>query len=173
VLSACGSSSNAQSGDNVIDGGGENQQDTSSDSNLFYFQGIEKAPLIGDLGPCYVEVKYSDDLSQVTVRAVAPHPHESSAGVIVNLAMGPLIANYNSGGKFYRFQDNADGAPVKDMVLNTSVQTQPTKYGALILHGNHHDPLICESLSGVTTDPNLQTIKDIFSDFENLKAQNP
>lgn len=165
-LTACGSSSNAQNGgNNKKDGEDSNNPQDSSTIDALYFKGIKKAPLTGDLGPCYVELIYSADLSQVTVRAVAPHPHESTPQSIVNLSMGPTIATYNAAGKFYRFQDPADATPIKDMVLNVDPQQNPSKYGALILHGNHHDPLFCESLVPAIDPATLNEAKNIFDNF--------
>lgn len=171
LLAACGSSSNAEVGSSTGGEPAENPQDVAA-SDLLYFTGVEKSPK-GELGPCYLELDYTDDLSQVTVRAVAPHPHESTAAAIVNLAMGPMVATYNSSAKIYRFQDNTDAAAVKDMVLYVEPQQNPSKYGALILHGNHHDPLFCEAVVPVTEPAALNNIKTIFDNFDSIKQQNP
>ncbi len=169
-FAACSSSSNAEvQGDSS---GPANIPQDVAVSDLLYFTGVEKSPL-GELGPCYLELDYTDDLSQVTVRAVAPHPHASTPSAIVNLAMGPMVAKYNSSSKFYRFQDSSDAAPVKDMVLYVEPQQNPSKYGALILHGNHHDPLFCEAVVPVSDPAVLNDVKTIFDNFDSIKQQNP
>jgi hypothetical protein len=174
-LVACGNSNASQAipNDKASDDSSKDQTNSNNSGNDFsdpvFFTGTETIPFKGTFD-CWLEVKYNDDLSQVEIRAIATHPHDPDKK---QMAMGPLDANYDAAGKYYRFTTDVDSAPVKDMVLTAEDPTNPTKYGALILHGNHHDPLACDHLSPATDGDKLNKSLQIFSTFEAIKAQNP
>jgi hypothetical protein len=134
-----------------------------------YFSGFESIPFKGQF-ECWVEVQYSEDFNEIQLRALTPHPHEADLKLV---AVGPLLARYNDTGKFYRFKDPSASAPVKDMVLNAQDKQLPSTYGALILHGNHHDPIKCENLIPVTSGDELQKALDAFSGFDTALTPHP
>lgn len=135
-----------------------------------YFNGVVKAQF-GQDTPCYVEVLYSPDLNQVTTRSISSLPHLSPSGEQIWIGLGPVTANFLPDNGIYRFQDPNPGAPVKDLVLYTSGQTNPVKLGALYWHaeGGHHDPVFCESLVEATTPEALAAIDAVFATFDGLK----
>jgi hypothetical protein len=171
ALVGCGETKTIQVPVNTDHGNKPSEVSPNSEEFLdpFYFMGTESIPFKG-VFECFVEVKYSEDLQKVQVRAVATHPHDPDKKQI---AMGVLQADYDASGNFYRFLDSDPSAPVADMVLTAPVQLSPTRYGALILHGNHHDPISCEGLTLVEEGEALQKSLLLFSKFNAIKSQNP
>lgn len=156
-------------------GSNNNSSATITDLDPVYFRGMEKKEVTcptpqaeacyQDLGVCHIELVFSSDLQQVKVRAIAPHPHDSTPGNTVPLLMGPMTATYNSQRQFYRFRDPAPQAPVKDMVLMAPQQNKPQQYRAEIWHNNHHDPMTCDSVAEITNPQELQETVTLFDQF--------
>lgn len=124
-----------------------------------YYKGTEALPFASPMD-CFVEAVYSADLSSVQLRALIPHPHEAGHPVE---AIGPFEATYNSAG-YYRFQSTEAAPQVKDVLLTAATPGVATKYGALLLHGSHNDPLFCESLTALEGDAQQEAI-DAFAGF--------
>jgi hypothetical protein len=116
---------------------------------------------------CFVELKYSNDQKQVTLRGIVTNAHEG------NLApVGELVADYIFiGGAIqkngYYFQDKMPQAAVKQMVLIAEDSQAPTSLTAAIFHDGHHDPMTCENLV-VAEDAELAEAIELFADFEHL-----
>jgi hypothetical protein len=116
---------------------------------------------------CFVELKYSVDQKQVTLRGVVTNAHEGEL-----FPVGELIADYMFiAGTFqkngYFFQDKTPQAPVKQMSLIAEDPLNPTSLTAAIFHDNHHDPAICENLV-VAENEELAEALELFEDFEHL-----
>ena len=116
---------------------------------------------------CFVELKYSVDQKQVTLRGIVTNSHEGKLAPV-----GELIADYIFiGGAIqkngYYFQDKMPQAAIKQMVLIAEDPQAPTKLTAAIFHGGHHDPMTCENLV-VAEDEELAEAIELFADFENL-----
>jgi len=121
--------------------------------------------------PCYVEILYSPDLSAITVRSISTLQHLSPSGELIWVALGSYTASFVGPKSLYRYQDGTPGATVKDLVVNTNPQTSPTKHGVLFWHAQagHHDPVICENLTEVTSPEGLVAIDEVFAKFDELK----
>lgn len=143
-------------------GGTHNSSSTLVDLDPVYFRGTEKKEVTcptpqaqacyQDLGTCRIELVFSSDFQSVKVRALAPHPHDSTPQNTVLLSMGPMTATYNPQRQFYRFRDTSPQAPVRDMVLVAPQPDSPTQFSAEIWHNSHHDPMTCDSMTKIT-DP--------------------
>jgi hypothetical protein len=120
---------------------------------------------------CYLEAFYSQDLSILEVRSISTLQHLSTAGQAIWVALGPYTANYIAAKSLYRFQDPAPKATVKDIVINTSGQVTPIKYGFLFWHAEagHHDPVFCENLVENSSSSQLEAIDKVFSNFDSMK----
>ena len=135
-----------------------------------YYTGEVKIPLTPS-SVCYVEVIYSADLTQLSVRSISTLPHLSSDGAQIWIALGPYVANFLPTRALYRYQDLTPGALVKDLVVQTADQHTPTKHSVLYWHAQagHHDPVICDTLNEKTSPEDLQKVDEVFSEFDNLR----
>ena len=120
---------------------------------------------------CYLELLYSPDLSTVTVRSISTLPHLSTSGQPVLVGLGPYNARFLAPRGLYRYQDSTPGATVRDLIINTSGQTTPTRLGVQYWHAEagHHDPMFCDGLSEATSQSQLEVMDAVFANFENIK----
>jgi hypothetical protein len=131
-----------------------------------YFIGEQKVSKKASI-ECYVELKPTANPKTVELRAIATNTHEN-----LLIPVGPLQANHQFiGGSFkkngFYFQDKAPKAPVKQLILVSELQQDPTLLMAAIFHEGHHDPVTCENLSPAVDDELTEAI-DLFENFENL-----
>jgi hypothetical protein len=135
-----------------------------------YFTGKVKLG-ISQTTTCYVEVLFTPDLSRITTRSISTLQHVSPAGEPIWVGLGPYTANFLAARSLYRYQDATPGAPVKDLVVNTSGPAAPIKYGVLFWHASagHHDPIVCDGLTEATSPADLQVIDEAFARFDSLK----
>lgn len=173
---AGGGSGSGNSGNNSTGNSGAAQP--LPQGTLFYFKGFvqketlcpvpQPLPCFTDLGSCYVEMSSPQDLSQIQLRIIAPHPHESTSQQTVEMGLGPFVATYDSQRRFYRFRDSAPQAPVKDLILFLDNQGVATQLKAEFWHDNHHDPMSCDALSELTTTPDISAAEALFTTFETI-----
>ncbi len=117
---------------------------------------------------CFVELKYSTDRKQVTLRGIVTNSHEGHLAPV-----GELIADYIFiGGAFqkngYYFQDKTPQASIKQLVLIAEDSQTPTSLTAAIFHDGHHDPVTCENLMFAENEELVEAM-ELFEDFENLE----
>lgn len=114
---------------------------------------------------CSVELLFSADQMQATVRVMSPSPHFVPSSQTEWISAGPHTARYIASRSLYRFQDSAPGAPVKDLIVYASGPGNPTRLSFLYWHAGHHDPVHCQNLTEATTAEQLQEMEERFAEF--------
>ena len=132
-----------------------------------YFIGEQKVSAV-DSAECFVELKYSSDNKQVTLRGIVTNSHEGHLAPV-----GELVADFTFiGGSIqkngYYFQDKTPQAAVKQLVLIAEDALAPTSLTAAIFHDGHHDPVSCENLAMAQGDELTEAL-ELFADFDHLE----
>jgi hypothetical protein len=134
-----------------------------------YLIGEQKVSAV-DSKECFLELKYSGDQKQVSLRAIVTNTHENHL-----IPVGELLADYifvagSVQKNAYYFQDKTPKAPVKQLLLVAEDPMAPSVLTAAVFHDGHHDPVSCENLSVATGDELSEAI-DLFANFDDLEDE--
>jgi hypothetical protein len=121
---------------------------------------------------CFLELQYSSDLKEVSLRGILTNSHEGKYAPV-----GPLSAQYmfvagSIQKNAYYFQDKTPQAPVKQLLLIAEDPQVPTQMSAAVFHDGHHDPVVCENLLLAEGDE-LAEASGLFSEFETIGSEAP
>lgn len=134
-----------------------------------YLIGEQKVSAV-DSKECFIELKYSSDQKQVSLKAIVTNTHENHL-----IPIGELLADYmfvagSIQKNAYYFQDKTPKAPVKQLLLVAEDPIAPNVLTALVFHDGHHDPVSCDNLSEATGDKLIEAT-DLFANFDNLEEE--